>query len=106
MNLEAIGKRIKEKRVAKHWRQEDLAEMTELTSSYIGLIERGKKCPSLETFVIIANALDVSADDLLSDVINNGYVMRMSKYLEKMNELNESHQKMLCDIMQIFFQNQ
>ena len=56
--------------------------------------------------MIIANALDVSADDLLSDVINNGYIMRMSKYLEKMNELNESHQKMLCDIMQIFFQNQ
>ena len=37
----------------------------------MSVIERGGKSPNLETFIDIANALGVSADSLLQDVVNN-----------------------------------
>lgn len=37
----------------------------------MSVIERGVKVPKLDTFVAIANALDVSADTLLIDVVTH-----------------------------------
>jgi len=71
MNLKAIGARIKTAREAKHLTQEQLAEMLDLSSTHISVIERGVKEPKLDTFVRIANALDVSADSLLLDVVDH-----------------------------------
>ena len=68
-------------------RQEDLAEKTELTTNYIGMIERGEKIPSLETFINILNSLGVSADMVLSDVLDNGYTVKDSLLNEKLEKL-------------------
>lgn len=76
MKLDTIGKNIRKFREIKKLRQEDLAEKTDLTTNYIGMIERGEKIPSLETFINILNSLGVSADMVLSDVLDNGYTVR------------------------------
>lgn len=68
-------------------RQEDLAEKTDLTTNYIGMIERGEKIPSLETFINILNSLGVSADMVLSDVLDNGYKVKDSLLNEKLEKL-------------------
>lgn len=60
MKLDTIGKNIRKFRLARKLRQEDLAEKTDLTTNYIGMVERGEKIPSLETFIKIVNALGVS----------------------------------------------
>ena len=78
MKLDTIGKNIRKFREIKKLRQEDLAEKTDLTTNYIGLIERGEKIPSLETFINILNSLGVSADMVLSDVLDNGYKVKDS----------------------------
>ena len=70
MKLDTIGKNIRKFREIKKLRQEDLAEKTDLTTNYIGMIERGEKIPSLETFINILNSLGVSADMVLSDVLD------------------------------------
>lgn len=57
MKLDTIGKNIRKFRLARKLRQEDLAEKTDLTTNYIGMVERGEKIPSLETFIKIVNAL-------------------------------------------------
>ena len=62
-----IGARIKYYRMEKQLSQENLAERTELSHVYISYLERGERTPSLESIINIANALNVSADDLLSD---------------------------------------
>lgn len=62
MKLDTIGKNIRKFRLARKLRQEDLAEKTDLTTNYIGMVERGEKIPSLETFIKIVNALGVSSD--------------------------------------------
>ncbi len=69
MDLSAIGSRIKVARERKHLTQEDLAAIVDLSPTHISVIERGVKPPKLATLVAIANALDVSADTLLQDVV-------------------------------------
>ena len=87
MKLDTIGKNIRKFREIKKLRQEDLAEKTDLTTNYIGMIERGEKIPSLETFINILNSLGVSADMVLSDVLDNGYTVKdslLNEILEKL----------------------
>ena len=69
MDLKAVGQRIKEAREAKGFTQEDLAAIVDLSPTHVSVIERGLKVAKLDTFVAIANALDVSADSLLIDVV-------------------------------------
>ena len=87
MKLDTIGKNIRKYREIKKLRQEDLAEKTDLTTNYIGMIERGEKIPSLETFINILNSLGVSADMVLSDVLDKGYTVKDSLLNEKLEKL-------------------
>ena len=87
MKLDTIGKNIRKFCEIKKLRQEDLAEKTDLTTNYIGMIERGEKIPSLETFINILNSLGVSADMVLSDVLDNGYTVKDSLLNEKLEKL-------------------
>lgn len=86
--MTSIGKKIRAARKGKKLRQEDLAERTGLSPNYIGMVERGEKVPSLESFISIANALDSSADVLLADVLNNGYAVKDSLLAEKIETLS------------------
>jgi transcriptional regulator with XRE-family HTH domain len=69
MDLKAVGQRIKMAREAKNLTQEELAAMVNLSSTHVSVIERGLKVTKLDAFVAIANALEVSADTLLIDVV-------------------------------------
>lgn len=60
-----IGQAVRFYRRKKGISQYKLAELTELSPSYISEIETGKKTPSLETLLEIAKALDVDLWDLL-----------------------------------------
>jgi transcriptional regulator with XRE-family HTH domain len=63
----SIGKRIKHYRTDKKMSQEELASKIGAVPKHISNIEIGAKSPGLEMVILIANALDVSADDLLTD---------------------------------------
>ena len=54
-----------------------------MTTNYIGMVERGEKIPSLETFIKIVNALGVSSDMVLTDVLETGYTVKNSMLNEK-----------------------
>ena len=70
MDLSAVAKRVYEARKAKNLTQEELAAKADISATHISVLERGVKLPNLDTFIAIANALDVSADYLLQDVVN------------------------------------
>ena len=89
MELETIGRNIKKYRIEKKLRQEDLAEKTDLSANYIGMVERGEKIPSLETFISILNALEISADMVLAGVLKQGYVVKNSLFSEDMQKLSQ-----------------
>ena len=67
VDYESIGKRIKRYRMDKKLSQEALAEQLNTIHKHISNIETGVRGPSLEMLIMIANTLDVSADDLLTD---------------------------------------
>ncbi len=69
MDLSAIGGRIKAAREQRNLTQEELAAMVDLSPSHVSVIERGVKPPRLITLINIANALQVSADTLLQDLV-------------------------------------
>lgn len=104
MDYKTIGLNIRDARIRKGWTQEQFAEKLGLSTSYIGLIERGNKLPKFETFIKIINQLDVSADVILSGVTNVGYTIRTSEYLDKISELPKSEQKRIFDILEILTQ--
>ena len=104
MDYKTIGLNIRDARIRKGWTQEQFAEKLGLSTSYIGLIERGYKLPKFETFIKIINQLDVSADVILFGVTNVGYTIRTSEYLDKISELPQSEQKRIFDILEILTQ--
>lgn len=73
-----IGPRLKKARIDKKMTQAQLAEEADLSNNYISDIERGAAIPSLETFVMLCNVLDVTADMMLTDS-----VYRSSEYLKE-----------------------
>ncbi len=88
MNIGTIGANIKRARLSKNLCQQELAEKAGLSTNYIGMVERGERVPSLECFIVIANALDTSADILLADVLNMGYTVKNSILDDKMAALS------------------
>lgn len=101
MDLSGIGKQIREARLQKSWNQDQLAEKTNLSLAYIGMIERGEKIPKLETFIRIINTLEISVDVVLQDVLVNGYQVRMSRYLEKMDQLSKEKRDDILEIVDV-----
>lgn len=81
-------------------RQEDLAEKVNLSTNYIGMIERGEKIPALDTFVKIVNCLDISADILLEDVITSGYKVKNSILSEKLESLHPVEQNRIYAVIE------
>lgn len=69
MDSKAVGQRIKAAREKKNLTQEDLAALIDISPTHVSVIERGTKIPRMDTFVAIANVLEVSADELLVDVV-------------------------------------
>lgn len=64
--LKQLGLSIKLERVRKGLSQEDLAELSGLHRTYIGMVERAERNISVLNLVLIAKALDISIDTLLN----------------------------------------
>ena len=75
MDLKAVGQRIKAAREAKNLTQEELAALVNLSTTHVSVIERGLKVTKLDTFVAIANALDISADIGMLELCGTGVAM-------------------------------
>ncbi|HJB82598.1 MAG TPA: helix-turn-helix domain-containing protein [Candidatus Mediterraneibacter intestinavium] len=57
MKYTDFGRRIREERRKLGLTQEKLAEDVNLSTAYIGQIERGERSPTLENIITIANRL-------------------------------------------------
>lgn len=85
MNYELLGNHIREQRKKKKYTLEQLAEKLDVSTTFIGQIERAKGVPSLETLVKIANVLEISTDSLLFGNLNNK--SGNSIFIKKIEEL-------------------
>ena len=67
MDYIMLGRRIRRYRIEKHLTQEQLAEMADVSASFLGHIERGTRVASLETLMKLCAVLQVTPNDLLGD---------------------------------------
>ena len=75
LNYGIIGKRIRTLRKAKKWTQACLAEKAGIEPSNLSHIERAATKLSLPTLVRIANALEVTLDELVySNLVKSSHV--------------------------------
>lgn len=105
MDQKAIGKRIKSAREKKGLTQEQLAEQVNLSPMHISVIERGNKLPRLETLINIANVLDVSADILLQDVVNNQIKLHTSEASNLIAQLSREDQRRVLAALHSFVES-
>ena len=61
----AVGQRIHDYRVRQKMSQESLAFAAGLHPAYLGSVERGEKCPSIETIYKISKGLKIPISALL-----------------------------------------
>lgn len=60
----AFGKRVSALRKAAGYSQEQFAFKCGVDRTYIGIIERGEKSPTLNTIAKLASALNISLSDI------------------------------------------
>lgn len=60
-----FGNRIRELRILNKWSQEDLAEQTGFHRTYIGMIERAERNPSLVNIEVFAESFKITISELL-----------------------------------------
>lgn len=64
-----IGKRIRELRNQKGFSQEQLALSANITTTYLGMLERNTKNPTVKIIERICSSLNVSLQDFFSDAV-------------------------------------
>ncbi|HJG29721.1 MAG: helix-turn-helix transcriptional regulator [Gemmiger sp.] len=101
MDWSSIGRNLRQYRQESGLRQEDLARAAGLSVNYIGMVERGEKIPSLETFVALLNLLHVSADMVLTDVVDTGYTVKQSMLAEQVGRLPAAERERIYAVVQV-----
>lgn len=99
MDYKSIGRRIRECREARGLKREALAEMTDLSVSYMSALERGEKLPKLDTFIRIANTLEVTSDTLLAGVLHVENRIVASQLSERLAALEVSQQRKILNVV-------
>ena len=101
MDYMKLGEKIKKERIHNRLTQEMLAEMADITSSYVGQIERGERKVTLSKLVRIANVLNISIDYLLSDTMEMNNDSLQLEIKNAMNNMKEKDKLMVIDIIKV-----
>ena len=98
LNYISIGNKIKTVRKRKGLSQLKLSELIDRSPTYVSYIESGIKSMSLDTFVLLANALNITADDLLRDNLENTIKVSNHEFSTLLSDCNEYERRVLLDI--------
>lgn len=103
MDYTALGKRIREERLKLNLTQEQLAEDVDLSTAYIGQIERGERRVSLENLIAIVKRLDITVDYILIDSVNTNSNTLYCIWNQLMNGRTEKEKSMAVDMIKLLF---
>lgn len=105
MDKTVLGKKLRQARKRKGYTQHALAEIADIGDVYLGEIERGKKMPSLNIFIKLVEALDISADYILRDELSSGKEYIYDEITQKLKNLTPKQRKTASDILDAYLQN-
>lgn len=99
VNYYLLGQRIRAVRNKKGLTQMALAERIETSPAYISYIETAYKSCSLDKLIQIANELNVSADELLIDSLENTIKVTNHEFASVLTDCTEYEMRVLLDII-------
>ncbi len=98
-DLKLVGSRIKAVRISRGMSQADLAVEASVSLPLISNIERGKTRMQLETFVKVAEALQVSADYLLRPDVPEVKAIYQGEFAELLEDCSASEMETILKIV-------
>lgn len=98
MDLYCLGNRIRKTRMSCGITQEKLAEMVDISTNFMSLIENGRNM-SVETLVKIADALGVTVDYLLSDTMEVQSDKIMTQIAQNLSTLSDDEKLFFLNVI-------
>ncbi len=98
MNQNTLGQRIRKERQNLHLTQEQLAEKLNVSSTYIGFVERGERNLTLNKLSLLADILGVSIDYLLSDDTGSSPSSNEKQMLSLFASASTEDQELILDL--------
>jgi transcriptional regulator with XRE-family HTH domain len=99
LDYKAIGQRIKDARAGIGMSQERLAELAGLSMTHTSHIETGNTKVSLPALVQVANALNVSLDDLVCDSLDKAKTIFENEITQTVQDCSEQEIRVIADMI-------
>ena len=99
INYILLGQRIRAIRTKKGISQMELAERVNRSAAYMSYVETAYKVCSLDTLVRVANALNVSTDDLLVDSLTNTIKVSNYEFADILADCSDYELRVLLDMV-------
>ena len=99
LNYILIGKHIREYREKKGISQEEIADTLGISWRHFNYIEHGERKTSIDMIVSIANALDVTTDDLLAEHLTGSNATLKSEVYNLMHDCTPTEKVILMDML-------
>lgn len=96
-----LGRRLRMCRIKKGLSISRCAEYMEISTRYLSDIEHGEKVPKLDTFVRMLNVLDASADFILQNSLNVGYIEKSSSIEKAIETLTPKQREIVLSVIEI-----
>lgn len=102
MNRKELGKRIREERTRIGLTQEQVAEFIDVSTTYIGFIERGERSVTLEKLILLAECFHVSIDTLIHEAASQrGTTVEEDQLLSLWNLASPEEQDLILSIINV-----
>lgn len=101
-----LGKRIRKERLRLNLTQEQLSEDIEISTAYLGQIERGERSLTLDKLVKLANRLGVTVDYLLSDSVSISPDNQTDRILQLLQDKTTEEKEMAFQVLNTIFRYQ
>ena len=98
LNYISIGQKIKAIRKREGLSQLTLSELIDRSPTYVSYIERGIKSMSLDTFILLANALNTTADELLINNLKNTIKVSNHEFAALLSDCSDNERRFLLDV--------
>ena len=99
INFKELGKRIRTERRRQDLTQEKLAELANISESFMGHIERGGRTLSIETLTKLANALNLSIEYIVCGEFNYQPDVLPSEILDALSRMSVNQRRVFLNIM-------
>lgn len=104
MDKVILGQQLRKIRRQKGYTLQKLAEKAGIGNVYLSEIERGLKMPSLNCFIRIVEALEISADSVLYGELSSGREYIYDEITQKMQNLTPQQRKTAANILDAYLQ--